>query len=172
MLPELPPDAWYVMRTRSNFEIKARQYLDANGIRCYLPSFLRASRRKRECGELVEQPAFAGYLFVDAMAYRERRVDVKRTPGFMALIKRGGQPAPVEARVVVSLRIILTDGERPAVYPYLKPGQQVRVISGALAGAEGVVAAPVGRRKQLIVNIGLLGRSVGVALGPGDVENI
>jgi transcription antitermination factor NusG len=68
-----------------------------------------------------------------------------------------------------SLKLLLESGEELDIRPELKEGRRVRIRRGPLEGAEGVL-----ERKEsgniLLVNIELLGRSLGVKVYDDDVE--
>ena len=52
---------------------------------------------------------------------------------------------------------------------YLKEGAWVRVKRGPFQGAEGTLAVK-GEKYKFVVNIGILGRSVGVGIHADDLE--
>jgi transcription antitermination factor NusG len=68
-----------------------------------------------------------------------------------------------------SLRILLQSGTDFDVYPNLKEGTRVRVRRGPLQGAEGILAKKEAEY-TFLVNLELLGRSIGVKIYADDLE--
>jgi len=57
-------------------------------------------------------------------------------------------------------------------YPFLKEGQQVRIIDGALEGLEGILIATKPQKGLLVVSVGILQRSVAVDMESTQVRPI
>ncbi len=80
-----------------------------------------------------------------------------------------GNPTPVIPEEINSLKLIVESGQDFDIFPHLKEGTRVRVIRGPLRTAEGVL-----QKKQdnymFVVNIEILGRSVGVKIYANDIE--
>jgi transcription antitermination factor NusG len=55
-------------------------------------------------------------------------------------------------------------------YPFLKEGQQVRIVEGALAGLEGILIATKPQKGLLVVSVDLLQRSVAVDIESTQVQ--
>jgi transcription antitermination factor NusG len=71
---------------------------------------------------------------------------------------------------VESLKCLIGSGREFDIYPNYKEGMYVRVKRGPLAGAEGIL-----KNKEdhsvFLVNIDILGRSVGVKVYADDLES-
>jgi transcriptional antiterminator NusG len=160
---------WYALHVRSRHEFITQSELIRKGINNFLPSVTRLSqwkdRRKR-----VEAPLFPGYLFVCVRAYAEEYIRVLKTRGAVNLISlEPGQPTPVSPDEINSLRLLLASGREFDIFPDLKEGARVVVKRGPLAGAVGTLK---GKEDQyfFIVNIDILGRSIGVKIYADDIE--
>ena len=70
---------------------------------------------------------------------------------------------------IAALKAMLMSGEQLDVYPAFKEGTVVRVKHGPLLGAVGILAKREGRQ-MFLVNIDILGRSVGLKISAEDVE--
>jgi transcription antitermination factor NusG len=119
----------------------------------------------------VEFPLFPGYLFVHIAPHAEEMLQVIKTKGsvrFVSLLP--GHPTPVPAEEIHALKLLIESGERLDIYPHLTPGMHVRVKNGPLAGAEGVLATKEGQH-LFLVNIDLLGRSVGLKMYAEDLDH-
>ncbi|MDA8105717.1 MAG: hypothetical protein M0Z71_10090, partial [Nitrospiraceae bacterium] len=97
-------------------------------------------------------------------------LNVLKTRGAISLLSaQPGYPTPVATEEIVSLKLLVGSGEPLDIYPHLKEGTRVRVKRGPLQGAEGIL-----ERKEnqctFLVNIELLGRSIGVKMYADDLE--
>lgn len=160
---------WYALYVKSRHEFVVMGELQRKGIETFLPSVMKLSQWK-DRKKHVEVPLFPGYLFVHIEPNPEEFLRVVKTRGAVTLISLNpGCPTPVASEEICSLKVILQSGEEIDIYPQLKEGMPVRVRRGALRGAEGILAK---RHDQhiFLVNIELLGRSVGVKIYADDVE--
>jgi transcription termination/antitermination protein NusG len=160
---------WYALYVRSRHEFVTQSELIRKGINNFLPSVKRLSQWK-DRRKLVESPLFPGYIFVYIQAYAEEYIRVLKTRGAVNLISlEPGIPAPVSPDEINSLRLLIESGQELDIFPDLKKGTRVRVKKGPLAGAVGTLKD---REDQyiFIVNIDLLGRSVGVKIYADDIE--
>ncbi len=64
---------------------------------------------------------------------------------------------------------MLKSGEQLDVFPAFKEGTAVRVKHGPLSGIVGILAKREGRQ-MFLINIDILGRSVGLKICAEDVE--
>ncbi|MEW6115746.1 MAG: UpxY family transcription antiterminator [Nitrospirota bacterium] len=160
---------WYALYVRSKHEFVTTGELSKKGIDVYLPSVQRW-HQWRDRKKLVNSPLFPGYLFVNIPPEPEAFITVLKTRGAVTFITLDHiQPTPIAAAEIETLKLLTLSGEEIDVYPHLKEGGRVRVKRGPLAGAVGIIARKE-ERYMLLVNVTLLGRSVGVRLYPGDVE--
>jgi transcription antitermination factor NusG len=160
---------WYALHVRSRHEFAAFSELHRKGIESFLPSVTRVSQWK-DRKKSVEFPLFPGYLFVHIVPHPEEFLRVVKTRGsvkFVSLLP--GHPTPILHEEIDSLKLLVESGETLDVYPYLAPGTRVKVKRGPLAGAEGVLHQ---RENQhlFLVNIEILGRSVGLRIYAEDIE--
>ncbi|GAB4390632.1 MAG: UpxY family transcription antiterminator [Thermodesulfovibrionales bacterium] len=160
---------WYALYVRSRHEFVVRDELLRKGTEAYLPSVSRL-RQWKDRKKSVEFPLFPGYLFVRTEDNPEAHIEALRTRGVVAFVSlEGGRPTPVPDHEIDSLRVLLDSGREIDVYPGLKEGSRVRIRRGALVGAEGMVS---GKEEgyTFLVNIELLGRSIGVRIYAEDLE--
>jgi len=68
------------------------------------------------------------------------------------------------------LRLLIESGKELDIYPHIKEGAWVRVKRGSLKGAEGILEKKEDQY-MFLVNIKLLGRSVGVKIYADDIES-
>lgn len=155
----LPYDLpWYALRTRSNAEQLASTGLQAKGYQQYLPCY-RA--RRRWCDRTVEArvPFFPGYIFCrfDASA----KLPVISTAGVVSVVGFGTQPASIADSEIEAIQTALNSGAHAEPCAFLKEGQRIRVIDGALKGVEGILLKKKAEWR-VVISIALLQRSLSV----------
>jgi transcriptional antiterminator RfaH len=142
---------------------------DRCGCRVFYPTYtVRSTRRGAEHD--LHKPLFPGYFFVQKDLVRESKNDVLGASGVVSVVGTRGRPLVVPADVVDSL--IILDRRRDLVrpHPFLREGMRVVVRAGPFAGARGLIVETRTSKSTLVVSIDILGRSVGVAVDPRDVE--
>ncbi len=164
-----PPVRWYALYVKSRHEFMTCDELRRKGIEVYLPS-VRRLRQWKDRKKSIDFPLFAGYVFVRVAPSAESFLNVLKTRGAVTLLSLiPGTPTPVSDEEIDSLRILLESGEEFDIYPNLQEGVQVSIKSGPLRGAVGVVRQK-GAHYTVLVNIDILGRSIGVSLCADDIE--
>ena len=160
---------WYALYVKSRHEFVTQGELVRKGISTFLPTVKKLSQWK-DRKKLIELPLFPGYLFVYMQPYAEGFISVVRTRGAIDLLTaEPGVPSPVPDEEINSLMILLESGQKLDIYPELRLGTRVRVKKGPLQGAVGTLESRENQCKFL-VNIDMLGRSVGVMIDADDIE--
>ena len=162
----LPAEHWYAVSVRPRHEKVVTRHLEHQGLNFFLPVYRSVRRWKDRCKEL-EMALFPGYVFVN-LNLRDR-LGVLRAPGVVQFVTFQGQPAPVPDSEIRALESGLSAGLQPQPHPYLRQGKKVRVKSGPLVDAEGIMI----RRKEgfrLVLSIDLIMRSVMLEVDEADVE--
>lgn len=155
---------WYVLYTCPRHEKRIAEEMERRRISCFLPLY-RSVRRWKDRRKELELALFPSYVFVQ-IALRDK-LRVLELPGVVHFVTFAGRPAALPDREIESLRNGLAGGMHP--HPYLKIGRRVRVRSGPLSGAQGILV----RRKdkfRLVLSIDLIMRSVAVEVDESDVE--
>lgn len=162
---------WYALYVRSRHEFSVESELVTKGVEVYLP-VVKKSRQWKDRKKLVDFPVFPGYLFVSMPLEAEAVHNVIKTRGVVTLLSaRAGEPTPVSHAEIRSLKLLFDSGVEVDICPHLREGARVRVVRGVLQGAEGVIKKKEDHH-MLLVNVGLLGRSVGVKIYAEDVEAV
>jgi len=162
----LPVARWYAVSVRPRHEKLVTRHLQHRGLNCFLPLY-RSVRRWRDRRKELDMALFPGYVFVNLNA--RDRLGVLRAPGVLRFVTFQGQPATVPESEIRALESSLSAGLRPQPHPYLRQGKKVRVKSGPLMNAEGIMV----RRKEgfrLVLSVELVMRSVMLEVDEGDVE--
>jgi transcription antitermination factor NusG len=118
---------------------------------------------------LIKRPLFPNYLFVELNEFRENWMKVFRTPG-LARICGNGRPTPVPDEDIASIKIFVNSDRNLHPLPYLHVGSRVRVISGPLTGAIGILIKEDHKRRRLVVSVELMGQSVAASLYDDEVK--
>jgi transcriptional antiterminator NusG len=160
---------WYALWVKSRSEFVTSQELRRKGIENYVPATTKvrqwADRRKK-----VEFPLFPGYVMVHILPMAEVFLNVVKTHGSVCFVcLEPGRPTPVPPQEIASLKALLESGNQLDIYPALKEGTAVRVKRGPLSGAIGVLEKRKGEN-IFIVNIEILGRSVGTRIHADDID--
>lgn len=149
---------WYAIRTKSRFETLTLSALTGKGYESYLPAY---KVRKQWSDRVVEMdaPLFPGYLF--SRFDVARRLPVLTTPGVMSIVSFGREPEPIDDDEIEAVRTVLRSGVFAEPCPFLREGQRVRVVRGALTGLEGILVKKK-TELRMVISVTMLQRSVSV----------
>jgi transcription antitermination factor NusG len=139
--PELYLDShWFVFGTRARAEKQVERMIRHAGIEVFLPLVERESRWADRV-KRIGFPLFPSYVFVH---FRLAELnDVLPLPGVTGVLTPNGYPTPVREEEMDSLRRLVhgssVSGVVPAPTPtdLLRPGSEVRVVSGPFEGMRG-----------------------------------
>jgi len=157
---------WYATYVCSRHEKQVLSQLQERNISCFLPVY-RSVRRWKDRRKELELVLFPGYVFVHIDL--KDRLRVLQLPSVVRFVSFNGHPAPLQDSEIEVLAKGLASGIRAEPHPYLKAGHRVRVRSGPLAGAQGILV----RRKdkfRVVLSIDLIMRSVAVEVDEADIE--
>ncbi len=140
---------WYAVHTRSRHEKQvARQFLEKQ-IEAFLPLHTEVHRWKDRYKK-VEVPLFSGYVFVQFERGSLRRQAVLKTTGVIRIVGFGQRDEAVPDEQIEALRRVMESEVHAEKHKYLRVGQRVKVISGALAGVEGILKRVKGNARLVI----------------------
>jgi transcription antitermination factor NusG len=160
---------WYALYVRSRHEFITQGELVKKDVETFLP-VVRKLRQWKDRKKWIDFPLFPGYLFIRLQPDPEKFLGVLRTVGVVNLLSAlPGHPTPVSPEEIQSLRLLLDSGKNYDVYPHLKEGTPVRITRGPLRGAEGTLAKK-DDEFMFLINVEILGRSVGVKIYADDME--
>ncbi len=160
---------WYALWVRSRSEFATSHELSRKGIENYVPAATKvrqwADRRKK-----VDFPLFPGYVFVHIPPKADEFQNVVKTRGSVCLVcLEPGRPASVPPQEIESLKVMMQSGNQLDIFPAIKEGTTVRVKRGPLFGAIGILEKRE-NQNMFLVNIEILGRSVGTRIYAEDIE--
>ena len=165
-----PLPQWFAVHTRSRHEkLVARQFLEKQ-IEAFLPLRTEVHRWKDRYKK-VEVPLFSGYVFAQFERGSARRQAVLRTVGVIRIVGFGQRDEPVPDEQIAALRRVLESDALLHKHRYLRVGQRVKVISGALAGVEGILKRIKGNAR-LVIAVEPIRQAVAVELSGYEVVPI
>jgi transcription antitermination factor NusG len=156
---------WYVVHTRSRHEKRVSEQLLVKQVEVFLPLY-RSQRNWNGRNAMVDLPLFPGYVFVHIPL--AERLSVLGLGGVAGLVSFQGAPVPLPDVEMERMRTCLSWAAAEPV-PYFQPGNRVRIVSGALAGLEGVILRQNGHAR-FVLSIDLILRSVAVNVDARDLE--
>jgi transcription antitermination factor NusG len=157
---------WYAAHVCSRHEKQVLSQLQERRVTSFLPVY-RSVRRWKDRRKELELVLFPGYVFVQIDL--KDRLRVLQLPSVVRFVSFNGQPAPLGDNEIEVLSKGLASGIRAEPHPYLKVGNRVRVVSGPLEGAEGILV----RRKdkfRVVLSIDIIMRSVAVEVDEADIQ--
>jgi transcription elongation factor/antiterminator RfaH len=166
------PDSaqWYAVRTRSRQEKAAATMLAALGVSHFLP-LISQQRQWSDRKKMISVPLFPGYLFVRMMATSGLELRVRQVPGVVNFVGNQNGPSAVPEDEIQNVRALLSPAAKCFPCPFLKAGDRVRIVKGALAGIEGSFIR-CGARSRVVVSVEIIQRSIAVDVAEYDVEPI
>jgi transcriptional antiterminator RfaH len=159
---------WACAQTEPVRESAATHFLGLAGYQVYCPR-LRLIQRRR--GRKVESrpPLFPSYLFV---LITQGWWNARWCPGVLRLLTAGDAPMPVPDSLIAEIRSRERGGliELPR-RDGIKPGDQVRVLSGPFTGHLGLYAG-MRPHERVLVLLALLGGEQRVELSRASIEAV
>lgn len=126
---------WYVLYTTSRAEKKVAQRLEEKGLEVFLP-MIEELRQWSDRKKKVQKALFNGYLFV-----KTTKADLWNTlqvPGAVKFVHFAGEHATVrQSEINIIKRILKTGVAIETDNSEIQPGEQVKIIGGALEGMVG-----------------------------------
>ena len=138
----------------------ARAHLQRQGFDAFLALCRKTVRHARKL-QTVTAPFFPRYIFVRMDISRQRWRSVNGTHGVSALVMQGDRPCPVPPGVVENLAALAAADGLLHFERQLKPGQDVRFLSGPLADLIGTLKeVDEGSRVRVLLNV--MGRKTAI----------
>jgi transcription antitermination factor NusG len=159
---------WYAAYTYPRHEKKVLDQLLRREIGSFLPSYRAFRKWRNGCKVEVQLPIFPGYVFVKIPLREQLRV--LQVPSVVSLVSFGGVPAPLPAEVIETLKATLSTIHAEP-HPFVTVGDRVRIISGCLAGVEGIFLRKASGCR-FVLNVDLIMQAVSLEVNAEDVEPI
>ena len=122
------------------------EQLENQHYQCFLPT-LQVEKRRRGKLEIVNEPLFSRYLFIQLDTVSTNWAPLRSTRGVSKLIEFGGRFATVPAPVIDALH---NWSELPQKTEF-EAGETVGIASGPFEGIEGIYQMPDGEARAVIL---------------------
>ena len=159
---------WYAITVKHQHEQSVRSMLEFKGWEALAPTY-RGCRRWSDRLKELDLPIFAGYVFC-RFPYLEK-LRVLDTPGVVKLVAFGTRPAEVPEEEIAAIQTVVASRLPARPWPYLKPGDRVRIERGPLRGVEGTLLREKDRL-HLVIGVEMLQRAMAVEVEVDMVEPV
>jgi transcription antitermination factor NusG len=159
---------WYAIHTRHQHEKTIGHHLQQLGFDVFVPLY-RAVHQWKDRRKQLDLPLFPCYVFFAGDL--SRRFEILNTPGVFSLVASAGKPAIIPQAELEAVRTAAAIPERVEPHDYWQCGERVRIMGGAMAGLEGLVA----RKKdsvRVVLSVEILCRSVAVEVPETLLERV
>jgi transcription antitermination factor NusG len=150
--------SWYAIRVRARWEQLVADALRNKEYEEFLPLYRKRSNWSDRVKE-ISLPLFPGYVF--CRSDLSGRAPFITTPGVIGILSFGGYPAIISQEEIEAIKAVIRSGADVAPWPYIREGQRVRILRGALAGVEGVLVRPKSDWR-VVLSVETLCRSIAV----------
>lgn len=162
--------SWYAIQTRPRHEKKVDEDLRARGFWTFLPLIEQvhdwSDRRQK-----VQVPLFSRYLFIRSLYHPEVHHAVIRISGVAGFVGVHRQALPIPDSEIAAIQLLLSRKIPVEPHPFLKIGQRVRCLGGALDGLEGILVSK-NKDYSVVVSVELLQRSLSVRIDGYNFEPV
>jgi transcription antitermination factor NusG len=160
---------WYALTVAPRHEFRVRDGLASlDEAEAFLPTY-QDKRVWSDRTKVIDVPMFGGYVFA-RFDPKKLRIPVLRLGGVKSIVGFG-EPQALSDSEIDSVRALVASGFPVQQWPFLRPGQKVRVEHGPLRGIEGVIVSQKDTW-MMVVSIELLQRSVAVALDRSVLRSV
>lgn len=169
VLSTIEATQWYAVQTRYRFEKKVTSHLQRKGLDTFLP-LLEQVHGWSDREQPIQIPLFPGYTFSRFDPHSKSRLEILRTEGVLDVISFNGNAAPIPAKQIEDLRVLLAHRIPCAIHAFLKVGQKVRIRGGCLDGLEGILEES--GSKHLVISLESIHRSAAIRIEGYELEMI
>ncbi len=143
---------WYALNTKPRSEARVANALMARNYEIFLPLLPTAASEPL-------QPLFPSYLFVHCDLEVVSVASLQWIPGLRRIVSFDGRPAIVPDQAIALIRSQLRQIEAQGGLPThnFKPGDEVVIDEGPLAGLRGIFQGPLGPAERVHILIRFLG---------------
>ncbi len=158
---------WFAVYTRFQREKLIHKRLKEKGIHSYLP-LLKLTRHYTRKIRTVELPLISCYIFV--CITKKEYVSVLQTPDVVDFVKFSNQLIAIPEYEIRLMRRVVEEGAEVETES-LKycPGDRVEIISGQLAGIEGILLNKDGK-KNFLIELNQIGYSLRINVDPSMIR--
>ncbi len=146
---------WYAIHTKPRQESVVETALQREGLKTFLPK-LRRKKTVRRKYQWVTSPLFPNYLFAHFDVAQSGRL-VRYAKGVINIVSFGGRPAVVDESIILTI-LAHCEGDVVTIQPpSLKPGDQVQILEGPLAGLKGIFQRELSGTERVVILLQSMG---------------
>jgi len=163
---------WYLIYTKPQKELVARENLERQDYEVYLP-MARLRRVRKGKGTTRIEPLFPRYIFIRLDTKTDNWSPIRSTLGVSNLVKFGMYPSAVpEALIQLLSDRCDEEGIQDIAPDEHKEGEAIRVLEGPMTGLEGVFLAKTSSDRVMVL-LDIVGKHTRVSvatekLGPAS----
>lgn len=161
--------AWYLIYSKPQRERRALENLERQGYPSYLPLIRNRRRRKGRYVSIIE-PMFPRYLFVHLSDETDNWGPIRSTIGVANMVRFGMQAARVPDSLIEKMQGRDEEGVQTLAPPDLKPGDQVRIVEGVMAGYEAIFQARTSKERVVLLLQLAQDRTARIQVSAHDIE--
>jgi transcription antitermination factor NusG len=149
---------WYAIRVRPRAEKLVAAALRGKEYEEFLPLYPKRSRWSDRV-KVIDCPLFPGYVFCRGSL--AGHAPLVTTPSVIGILTFGGKPAIISEQEIDAVKTVLRSGFSAEPWLYLRDGDRVRIVSGSLAGIEGLLVRSK-NEWRVVLSVDVLCRSIAV----------
>lgn len=147
-------NAWYVLKTKPRQEQRAKQNLENQEVRTYLP-MLKLERIQRGKRVTVEEPLFPGYIFAQFSGEHEVMHKVRSTFGIQNFVKFGQNLAQItDANMQLmynDIQSLTSNLDISGKHSAPRIGDSVEITQGPFSGLNATIVELSGNDRCLVM---------------------
>ncbi|MGC4010743.1 MAG: transcription/translation regulatory transformer protein RfaH [Pseudomonas sp.] len=144
---------WYLVQCKPKQDLRALENLRRQGYECLLPLH-KIERCQKGQWNVLEEPMFPGYLFINLDSLLDNWMPIRSTRGVCQIVRFGTEPAAVPEKIIWKLK-----QEYNAPKKALKPGDKITITWADTTGFEAVFLAKSGPERVLLL-LNILNREI------------
>lgn len=178
--PRAKRKRWYVIHTYSGHENKVKINLERRiesmnmGHKIFRVEVPQKTVTKIKDGKRYEKEErlYQGYVYVEMIMDDDSWYVVRHTPGVTKFVGSEKKPIPVKDSEMKRILIRSIPAATTKIEIDLKPGENIRIISGPFAEFEGTVTEVNPEKEKLKASVSIFGRETPVELVFNQVQKI
>lgn len=158
---------WYLIQCKPRQELRAEENLRKQGFACLLPlcwtEKIRHGKR-----QLVQEPLFPGYLFINLCQLTDSWYSIRSTRGVRRLVTFGSLPVAISSLIIDGIQTRLA---QVGAKPLFQHGDSVVITEGPLKDLTAIFNCCDGEERAVIL-LTLLQREQAVKIRLGALKSI
>ncbi|MFO7718857.1 MAG: UpxY family transcription antiterminator [Gillisia sp.] len=144
--------SWYVLYSKSRYEIKTANTLEKMGIQVYCP-VIKEVRQWSDRKKTITKPLFSSYFFVKLNEHEREKVF--EVTGIVRFVYWLGKPALISDKEIETIRDWLEGGQMEKIeVTGLTPGEIIKLNAGVFKDQEAKII-DIGKTKMRLILLAL-----------------